>query len=141
MPTRPRFPRWSDLRPPRTARPLTALEEREHHAIRLAFLLAMGMVQNTGFTAAYQPIPGGYWEQWDWLRATLQPLARQSPTIRMAVRLINQHGPSITWDEPATVKRHLFRMRAEVPRLAQMQVEAPRHRSSQPPTRRPGRRG
>src|ERR1035437_3779762 len=115
---RPSFPRWSDLCPPRTSRPLSAVEVREHHAIRLGLVLALGVIQNGGFVRALQPLPMDYDQQWAWLRRALKPLARHSPAITQARRLIDLDG-RIAWDNPRTLKRHLLRLVDEAERLGQ----------------------
>lgn len=117
------FPRLTRLRPPRTLRPLTAVERREYHAVRLALILTAGVMQSGSFDAADQPIPGNFLDRAAWLRRTLAPLRRRSPTVALLRRLIDLEGPPITWDNPVTLGRHLHRLAGEVARLA-----APRRR-------------
>lgn len=112
-----RIPRWSQLRPAPTARPLSTVERQEYHAIRLGLLLALGILQNHAFMPEWRPIPGDHENQLDWLRLALKPLVRHSPTIALAVRLIHLDGPAITWNDPAMLGRHLQRIAEEVRRL------------------------
>lgn len=113
-----RFPRWADLGPPSRSRPLTAAEAREHHAIRLALILALGVLQAGSFAADHQPLPGDYIDHYAWLRQALAPLARRSPTVALARRLINLAGPTIRWDHGRALRRDLLRLAIAADRLA-----------------------
>ncbi len=116
--SRSRFPRWSDLRPPHTARPLTVAELQEHQAVRLALILALGVLQAGSFAADHQPLSGDYIDHHAWLRQVLEPLARRSPTVALARRLINLAGPTIRWDEGRVLRRDLLRLAIAADRLS-----------------------
>lgn len=118
-----RFPRWTDLRPPRTVRPLTAAEQQEHQAIRLALILALGVLQAGSFTPDHQPLPGDYIDHHAWLRQVLEPLARRSPTVALARRLINLAGPTIRWDEGRALRRDLLRLAIAADRLGRLRPQ------------------
>lgn len=109
-----RFPRWSLLRSSRTARSLSLAEQREYHAVRLALILTAGVLQAGTFVASARPLPGDFYEHYAWLRRTLQPLARRSPTVACFIRLINLEGPRTAWDDPRVVRRHLRLLAANV---------------------------
>lgn len=112
------FPRWTDIRPPSRPRPLTASEIREHHAIRLALILSLGVLQAGSFAADHQPLSGDYLDHHAWLRQVLAPLARRSPTVALARRLINLAGPTIRWDEGRALRRDLLRLAIAADQLA-----------------------
>lgn len=124
-----RFPHLVRLRPPRAARPLTDVEVREYHAVRLALVLAAGVLQAGCFVSRVQPIPGDSYAQLAWLRRTLAPLVRRSPTVALLVRLINLEGPRIAWDDPRILRRHLRRLAADVEPLAVAMRVARRRRA------------
>lgn len=127
-----RFPQWSQLRPSRARRPLTAIEEREYQAVRLALLLAAGVLQAGSFVAGVEPIPGDAYDHLTWLRRTLKPLVCRSPTIASFVRMINLEGPRIGWDDPKVVRRHLRCLASEVEHLAAGMRGASRGRQASP---------
>lgn len=112
-----RFPRWSDLGPPPRSRPLTAVEVREHQAVRLALMLTLGVLQAGSFTPDHAPLPGDYIDHHAWLRQVLAPLARRFPTVALARRLIHLAGPTIRWDDGRALRRDLLRLAIAADRL------------------------
>ncbi len=118
----PRFPRWSAIRPPSRPRPLSAIEIREHHAIRMALFLTAGVMQSATFVDGPHPIAPASIERCAWLRQALRPLVRRCPTIAILVRLVDLEGPEIVWDNPLTLRRHLRRLAMEAQRLGSTRV-------------------
>ena len=114
---RRRIPHWLDIRPPRQPRPITTAEAREFHAVRLALMLALGVIQAGAFAAGHEALPGDQYDHARWLRDVLRQLGRRSPTAALAARLINIEGPRIAWDDPRIVRRHLVRLAAEAERM------------------------
>ena len=113
-----RFPRWADLGPPSRPRPLTATEVREYHAIRLALMLTLGVLQAGSFTPDHAALPGDYFDHHAWLRQALAPLVRRSPTVAVSRRLVNLAGPTIRWDDGRALRRDLLRLAIAADRLA-----------------------
>lgn len=110
--SRSRFPRWSDLRP---LSPAAA--QREQAAVRLALLLAVGMLRNGHLLPPYRSIPGDEEDQFDWLRAALRPLDRRSPTVALVRRLLHLNGSDAAWFDERALRRHLHRLAAEAQRV------------------------
>lgn len=117
IPARSRFPRWSHLRPPRSPRLLTAVEQREYQAIRIALFMTAGAFLTGTFVSGVEPIEGDYVEYSAWLRQNLAPLVRHCPTVAMLVRLVDLSGSITGWDNPRTLRRHLHLLAAEAERL------------------------
>lgn len=117
---RSRALRWRDLCPPE---PVQGAAEGE--ALRLALLASLGVLQAGTFVADHQPLPGDYIDHLDWLWRTLAPLARHSPTIRTARRLINLAGPHMRWDDGRTLRRDLHRLAIAADRCGRQSAAQP----------------
>lgn len=112
------MPLVDELCPPLDGRPLNRREWEEQRAVKLAMVMVVVAWHQSEFLPQHRPIRGGHDDDFAWLHAHLEPLARVSPTVRRLRQVFDQSLYGWEWFRPERVRRNLKRLASDAVLLA-----------------------